>query len=136
MRLQIHKTLEQAYDEIKDILSKSFPNLTFFISQNGDLSCWVKQPSGQGGAGITLPYSINIKYIFPYQWDYLEEKNNQVALVKENPKAFFYCTECGNVFNKDYFADSVFAGYYCKTCAEKPEIANLIAESKKRGFYD
>jgi hypothetical protein len=132
MRLQIHKILERAYDDIKETLSLAFPNVSVFISQNGDVSCWVQG----SGAGITLPYSINIKYIFPYQWDYLEEKNNQVALVKDNPKAFFYCTECGNVFNRDHFADSVFAGYYCKDCAEKPEIANLIAESKKRGFYD
>ena len=66
-------------------------------------------------------------------WDELNEKVKPVHL---NPKEFFQCTECGEVKPRSEYEDFVMAADYCKECAKIPEVAKLITESHKRGFYD
>ena len=135
-RNEITKSITQVHEQIKTILMEEFKNLYFFISGTGSLSCWVRTLEGRDGAGVQLKYSINVGQILCHEWDYLHELNQEVELAHTHPDSYFYCTECGQVKENKHYAHSVFAGTYCDVCAEKPEIANLIRDSKKRGFYD
>lgn len=132
----ISKIMDDAYKKIKEILMGQFPNLYFYISPIGNLSCWVKTSEGRDGAGINMNQKINVGQILYHHWKYLTELNNEVEIVRINPKEYFYCTECGKVKPKSEFEDSVFAGWYCKECAKKPDIKSLIDESHQKGFYD
>lgn len=133
---EINNIMTSAYEQIKEYLSKTYPNLYFYISPIGNITCWVRTTEGKDGTGIKLPYNINVGQILFHQWRYLQELNKKVALVRDNPKEFFYCTECGEVKPVSEYEDFVMAANYCKECAKKPDIANLIAESHKAGFYD
>lgn len=133
---RITKIIEKAYKSVKEILSSQFSNLYFYISPMGDLSCWVRLNEKEEGIGVQMPIKINIGQILYHQWHYLKELNEQVEVVRMKPDEYFYCTECGKVKKRSEFADSVFAGYYCKECAKKPEIEALITQSHKRGFYE
>lgn len=133
---KIYKIMDSAYSQIKEILMDVYPNLYFYISPTGNLSCWVRTQEGRDGAGIEMQQKINAGSILVHQEEYLEKLNELVAPVHNEPDKFFYCTECGQVKPREEFEDSVFAGYYCKECAKKPEVAKLIAESHTRGFYD
>lgn len=130
----IHKKIKETYKQIKKILNNHFKNLYFYISPEGYISCWIGNNSGK--IGINLKYRINVGQILNHHWSYLAKLNNLVEPVIKQADKYFYCTECGKVKLKTEFGDSVFAGYYCKECAKKSEIASLIAESHKRGFYD
>lgn len=133
---KINKLLENAYAEIKLMLIQTYSHLWFFISPDGTLSCWVKSQEGRDGAGIELKHKINVGYILPHIERYLDELNSYVAPAHLEPTTYFYCTNCGKVKTWEDFAESVFAGYYCKDCAKEPEIAKLIKKSHERGFYD
>jgi len=132
----IQDELEKIYGKAKEILTEHFSNLVFHIAPEGRLTCWVRTPDGRDGAGIQLKYTINVGQILIHQWRYLEELNELVAPAHNEPDKFFYCTECGQVKPKEEFEAGVFAGYYCKECAKKPEVVKLIAQSHERGFYD
>lgn len=129
----IEQQPELIYKSAKELLMGAFPNLYFYISPTGKLTSWVRTSDGRDGAGIQMKYEIHVGSII---WRYLEELNEYVAPVHNEPDKYFYCTECGKVKTKEEFADSVFAGYYCKECAKIPEVAKAITESHKRGFYD
>lgn len=133
---EITEKVAQVHEQIKPILMEEFKHLYFFISCTGDLSCWVRTLEGKDGAGIHLQYKINVGQLLCHEWDYLHQLNLEVELAHTHPESFFYCTECGQVKDRKHYAHSVFAGVYCDECAEKPDIANLIKESQKRGFYD
>ena len=128
--------IDELHKEIKDILMEKYNNLYFFITPTGNLTAWVRTPEGKDGAGIEMKHIINVGSILPHHEKYLDELNEYVAPVHNEPDKYFYCTECGQVKPKEEFADSVFAGYYCKDCANKPQIAKLIKESHTQGFYD
>ena len=132
----IEQQLELVYKSAKELLMGAFPNLYFFISPTGKLTSWVRTKDGRDGAGIQMKYEIHVGSILCHHWRYLEELDKYVAPVHNEPDKYFYCTECGQVKPKTEFAESVFAGHYCKECAKKPEVAKLIAESHQRGFYD
>lgn len=132
----IEEQLNEIYKAAKELLMGAFPNLYFYISPTGKLTSWVRTPDGRDGAGIQMKYEIHIGSILVHHWRYLEELNKQVEQVHTQPDKFFYCTECGQVKPREEFEHNVFAGYYCKDCAKKPEVAKLIEESKQRGFYD
>ena len=133
---KIYIIMNSAYSQIKEILMDAYPNLYFYISPTGNLSCWVRTQEGRDGAGIEMQQKINAGSILVHQEEYLEKLNELVAPVHNEPDKYFFCTECGQVKPREEFEDSVFAGYYCKECAKKPEVAKLIAESHTRGFYD
>ena len=133
---KIYKIMDSAYSQIKEILMNVYPNLYFYISPTGNLSCWVRTQEDRDGAGIEMKQNIHAGSISMLQEKYLEELNELVAPVYNEPDKFFYCTECGQVKPKAEYAESVFAGYYCKECAKKPAVARLIEESHQRGFYD
>ena len=132
----ISKIMDDAFKKVKKILMEQFSNLYFSISPTGYLSCWVKTLSGEDGAGINLNQKINVGQILYQHWKYLTELNDEIEIVRINPEKYFFCTECGKVKPKSEFKDSVFAGWYCRECAKKPEIAALIEESNRKGFYD
>lgn len=133
---KIYKIMDSAYSQIKEMLMDVYPNLYFYISPTGNLSCWVRTQEGRDGAGIEMKQKINAGSILVHQEEYLEKLNELVEPVHTQPDKFFYCTECGQVKPREEFEESVFAGYYCKECAKKPAIAKLIKESHQRGFYD
>lgn len=132
----IEQQLELVYKAAKELLMGAFPNLYFFVSPTGKLTSWVRTKDGRDGAGIQMKYEIHVGSILCHHWRYLEELNEYVTPVHNEPDKYFYCTECGRVQKIEQFEHSVFAGYYCKECAKKPEVAKLIAESHTRGFYD
>lgn len=132
----IEQQLELVYKSAKELLMGAFPNLYFFVSPTGKLTSWVRTKDGRDGAGIQMKYEIYVGSILCHQWRYLEELNEYVAPVHNEPDKYFFCTECGQVKPREEFEDSVFAGYYCKECAKKPEVAKLIVKSHQRGFYD
>lgn len=136
MQKKINNVIEEAHSVVKQLLLEEFEHLYFHISPTGSLSCWVRNSEGKDGAGIRLEHKINIGGFTCFYWRYLQELNQKVALAHTNPKEYFYCTECGEVKSIFEFEANVFAGYYCKECAKKPDIASLIQESHKRGFYD
>lgn len=135
MQKSITKLMEDAYTGVKRILSEGFPNLHFYVSPTGELSIWVKEGGGCGAA-ISMKYQINVGNILFHHWRYLQELNKLVEPVTENPREFFYCSECGEVKPIEQYADYVMAANFCKDCAKHPAIAKLIKESKKAGFYD
>lgn len=128
--------MSMAHKSIKELLMHQFPNLYFYISPTGNISCWIKTSEGRDGIGISMAHKINVGQILYHHWKYLAELNDEVEIVRMNPKEYFYCTECGKVKPKSEFEDSVFAGWYCRECAKKPEIKALIEESHQKGFYD
>ena len=132
----IEQQLESIYKVAKELLMGAFPNLYFYISPTGKLTSWVRTTDGREGAGIQMKYDIHVGSIMCHHWRCLEELNELVAPVRNEPDKYFYCTECGKVKSREEFGENVFAGYYCKECAKKPEVARLIAESHTRGFYD
>ena len=132
----ISKIIQKAYDQIKEILMNTYPNLYFYISPTGNVTCWVRTPDGRDGAGISMEMKINAGQIYVHQERYLNELNDLVEPVHTQPDKFFYCTECGKVKPKSEFKENVFAGYYCIDCAKKPTVAALLEESHKAGFYD
>lgn len=132
----ISKIMDKSYSKIEELLMNQYPNLYFYISPTGHITCWVRTASGRDGAGINMKYEINVGQILYHHWEYLNKLNEEVEKVHTNPEAYFYCTECGRVLPEEEFEDSVFAGVYCKECAKKPEVAALIAESHTKGFYD
>jgi len=132
----IEKIQEKAHNNIKDMLIRQFPNLYFYVSPKGFLSVWAKTKEGRDGAGVTIRPQINVGQILSHQWVLLTKLDKEIEIVRKQPKDYFFCTECGQVKPMSEFEENVFAGYYCKECAKKPEIANIINESHKRGFYD
>lgn len=132
----INKIMTTAYGEVKEYLMKEFPNLYFYISPTGELASWVRCSNGKDGTGINMKYKINVGLILFHEWRYLQELNKKVKLAHTNPKEYFQCTECGEVKPRSEYGDFVMAADYCKDCAKKPDVAKLIAESHKRGFYD
>ena len=136
MQKTIETIMQKAHTEVKDYLMKVFPNLYFFISPTGNLSCWIRTQAGGDGTGIILKHSINVGEIMFHQWRELQELNKLVEPVRTSPKDFFYCTECGQVKPRSEYEDFVMAADYCKECAKNPQIAKLIEESHKAGFYD
>lgn len=136
MQKSIDKVMSAAHAQVKEYLMKEFEHLYFYISPTGILSCWVRTSNDRDGAGINLEHQINVGQILFHQWRYLQELNKKVELAHTKSREYFYCTECGEVKPMNEFADSVMAGIYCKECAKKPDIAALIEESHKEGFYD
>lgn len=132
----IRNKIEKANQYAKQLLMDTFPYLYFYVSPTHAVHCWVRTKGGQDGAGIQLKYSINASFIPPFHLEYLKQLNAKVKSVYLEPEKYFYCTECGEVKPMEEFSENVFAGYYCKECAKKPEIAKIIEESHKRGFYD
>lgn len=133
----ISKKFGHIHDDIKQMLMEEYPNLYFYICPSGKLTTWIRTPKGKDGAGIHMKLSINVGQILSHEVQYLEELNKKVEPVHKEPDKYFYCTECGRVLPKEELADVVFAGYYCKDCEKNnPEVASLIKESHKKGFYD
>ena len=131
----ISMVVSKAHATACGVLTKLFPHLSFYVSPEGFISCWVKV-NGSGSMGINLKYKINVGNLLTHQVEYLAELDNKVAVVSEHPTEFFYCTECGQVLPKSEFEENVFAGYYCKKCSQIPSVRNMINESHKAGFYD
>ncbi len=131
---EVINKLRAFQNEIKNLFNDKFSNLTFLISPSNGISVWVKNKDGSCGAGITLDKRNTILEVFDEE--FFAFLNKKVALASLHPDKYFYCSECGRVLDREQFAANVFAGYYCKECAKKPEIAELIEESKKVGFYD
>lgn len=132
----ITKITDTAYKRIKELLMGAFPNLYFYISPTGALTCWIKDSRGLDGIGVEFKHPINVGAILYHNWEYLENLNNQVQPIIDNPQKYFWCTECSQVKLIEDLVERVFAGCYCTECAKKPEIKSLIEESHKRGFYD
>lgn len=126
--------MREFQSDVAKLLDLQFPNLHFYISPRNEVSVWLKDKRFGCGAAVVL--EDKNKHLDMFDEDYFDFLNKQVALAVTQPDKYFYCTECGRVLNIEQFEHSVFAGYYCKECAEKPEIAKLIAQSKERGFYD
>jgi len=132
----IQNQIENLYKAVKEILLNRFPNLYFYISPEGYITCWVRTFNGRDGAGIHLKYKINVNQILSHHWKYLDELNDLVEPVHQHPRDYFYCTHCGKVKSIEEYADFVMAADFCKECAKIPEVAKLIEESHKKGFYD
>lgn len=136
MQKSISKIMSLAYDKVNEYLSNEFQHLKFYISPTGELSCWVKAGANSCGAAIVMEHTINVGQILFHHWRYLQELNKRVEPAHTQPSEYFYCSECGEVKPNSEYADFVMAANFCKVCAKKKPIANLIKESKKRGFYD
>lgn len=122
-------------------LHKMYPNLTFYISPDREVSVWntrkyesLGEQLESGSEGITL----NKKYTpedLPNK--YFDDLNSELQKIADEPDKYFWCTTCSQVKPKTELEENVFAGYYCKQCAsENKWIRDLIAESHTRGFYD
>ena len=136
MQKSISKVISKAFKQAKIFLSKAFPNLFFYISPTGDISCWVKTFNGDSGSGICLPHKINIGQILSHEWECLTVLNIKAELAHLKPNEYFWCTECSQSLPMEEYGYFVMAAEYCKECAKKPEIAALITESHRKGFYD
>lgn len=121
---------EQFERTILQELSSEYENLNFYLNKDNELSVWIKDV----GTGVEIPKRY--RNINMFNSEFYTDLNDRVAIVRHQPDKYFFCTECSQVKPKDELEANVFAGYYCKDCATKPEITSLIKESKKRGFYD
>lgn len=119
---------------ITKMLNEEFPYLVFYINSDNKISLWVRGKDGYSEAAIEVEKTYCDLGFFNYE--YFSGLNQKMKLVSKEPDKYFYCTECGRVLDKEDFAENVFAGYYCKECAKKPEIAKLIEMSHEVGFYD
>lgn len=118
--------------EIQDNLNNYYKNLFIKLSNNGYIWTWINVEDC-AREGIEDD-SVNV---YTDDWkSFLDELNKTAEIVHLEPDKYFYCTECCKVKPMDEFEENVLAGWYCKECAKKPNVANLIKESHKKGFYD
>lgn len=127
----LNEIREKYESDIKRVLMDRYPHLYFYISPTGNISVWVRR-NGKDGAAIPIP-STNI---YTFDEDFFDELNQKIQPAALYPDKYFQCSECGEVLPIDRLEACVMAAVYCKKCAEKPAIKNLIIESKKSGFYD
>lgn len=124
-------TLHNQYtNTISELLKEEYPYLHFYLSEDGKINAWIKEE----GTAIKLPIYLNYHNLI--DTEELEKANFAAQQVIENPDKWFYCTECGTLCSIEEYADFVFAARFCKECAKKPRIAEAIAESKQKGFYE
>ena len=126
------KEARKDYEQkVKDLLMGKYPYLYFYVSPTGNLSVWVRR-NGKDGAAIQIKNSN----LFVFDEDYFDELNQKVKPAAVERDKYFLCSECGEVKPISEYESSVMAAEYCKKCAEKPAIKDLIIESKRSGFYD
>ena len=135
MKTDIRETLKNIrkdYEQkVKDLLMGRFPYLYFYISPTDNISVWVRR-NGKDGTGIQTPQT----HIYTFDEDFFDELNQKIKPAALEPDKYFLCTECGEVLPRSEYEAGVMAAEYCKKCAQKPAIKELIIESKKDGFYD
>ena len=131
---QISDMLERHRKKYIDVLQSYYENLNFYINPDGDISCWIRV-HGNSREGADERLCGNIRYLRIYETS-LDNLNRAAKTIAENPDKYFFCGECFTLKPMEDYADSVMGGWYCKQCAQTPDVAYLIKESHKRGFYD
>lgn len=120
---------DQYIRTVSSILQAQYPHLIFYLSDGGQISAWIRDE----GTAIKLPY---MNYHCPANFIALDEAHEKAKQVIENPDELFYCSHCGEVYPKENYGDFVCSAKYCKACACQAGVAELIAESKQRGYYE
>lgn len=130
----VNSALQHCTHSIERVLEDACPNLKFYVDRYGGIHYWLKV-EGEPREGFKMNKDCTIHNISQYA-SVLLGLSKKFDKIAAEPDKWFCCTECMRVLPREEFADSVFAGWYCKECAEKPEIEALLKESHRPGFYD